>query len=169
MQGRVGVHGPRYRLHAPSKSLTCMHHEGLAEINWLRLSWLRFSWLRLYWKPSGSGGTVHMHCSTMSRIKPWPAYGGILRAKSAALQAAAGPRRSLQRRSAHHHLGLHSLGLIGAVGDEGEAADALAVEAHVLGVRLRAAHEVAVLQEHPDRLGVPCAVPARKALHAKQH
>ena len=32
MQGRVGVHGPRYRLHAPSKRLTCMHHEGLVEI-----------------------------------------------------------------------------------------------------------------------------------------
>ena len=64
----------------------------------------------------------------------------------------------------HLHLGLDGLGLVRAVGDDGEAADALTVQAHVFGVGLGAAHEVAVLQKHPDRLGVPCAVPAGKAL-----
>lgn len=64
----------------------------------------------------------------------------------------------------HLHLGLDSLGLVRAVGDDGEAADALTVQAHVFGIGLRAAHEVAVLQKHPDCLGVPCAVPAGKAL-----
>ena len=139
----------------PARYFTCEHHEGLVMI---------------VMKTSGRDGTLHVGTAVLcGRLSPGLPMGKICAQSpqlSRQLQVLGAPFR---RRSAHLHLGLHNLGLLGAVGDEGEAADTLAVEAHVLGVRLRAAHEVAVLQEHPDRLRVPRAVPARKALPAKQH
>ena len=71
---------------------------------------------------------------------------------------------SCSSRRARLDLGLDGGGLLAAGGHDGEAADALAVQAHVLGVRLAGAQLVAVIQENADRLRVARAVPARKAL-----
>mmetsp|Transcript_33703 Transcript_33703/g.100365 ORF Transcript_33703/g.100365 Transcript_33703/m.100365 type:complete len:362 (+) Transcript_33703:59-1144(+) len=62
------------------------------------------------------------------------------------------------------HLGLNGRRLLGVVAHNGEAADTLTVQTHVLGVRLAEAHAVPVLDKLADGRGVAFTVAGRKAL-----
>lgn len=64
-------------------------------------------------------------------------------------------------------LRLNGGGLCGVVTHDGESANALAVHAHVLGVRLRQRNLDAASKEHLDRSAVALTVARREALHRK--
>ena len=151
MQGRIGVHGPSDRLQthtsAPKSSLWPAEQQCAQPPVTCACS-------QAYLK---KGSHLILGFATLS-----PSALLVLMVKTQMNHQAV--RTCKGSSLSHLHLGLDSLGLVRAVSDDGEAADALTVQAHILGVGLGAAHEVAVLQKHPDRLGVSCAVPAGKAL-----
>lgn len=62
------------------------------------------------------------------------------------------------------HLGLHFDSFLGVLSDNAEAANALTVQAHVLGIGLATAHGVTILHEDVDGLCISLTVPTSKAL-----